>query len=278
MSTGQTREPACNRSPVLASLAAGRPVLSLGVRFSRSPDIARIAAAAGYGVLWIDLEHSSMPIDCACQIAATGHDLGLASWVRVPERELGVIGRLLDGGATGIIAPKVETPEQARDVAQFCRFPPAGARSQIAQLPQFGFRRMPQAELTQRSNDAAVVQILIESATGIANAEAIAATPGVDMLAIGMNDLTADLGCPGDPHDPRAVDACRTVAAAAAKHGKLAVVGGVGDAERFAAVLALGFAPLIFAAIDTDLLAGGLAQRADDWRGRLASSSDRTAS
>ncbi|WP_174278364.1 HpcH/HpaI aldolase family protein [Sphingomonas bacterium] len=263
-------------SPVMASLAVGRPVLSLGVRFSRSPDIARMAAAAGYGVLWIDLEHSGMPIDCACQIAATGHDLGLASWVRVPERELGVIGRLLDGGATGIIVPKIETVEEAREVARFCRFPPAGARSQIAQLPQFGFRRMAPSELTERSNAATVVQILIESAAGIANADAIASVPGVNLLGIGMNDLTADLGCPGDPQDPRALEACRTVAAAAARHGKLAVVGGVGDAERFAAVLALGFAPLIFAAIDTELLAGGLAQRADSWRGRLAPSPDRT--
>ena len=146
-------------APVLARLAAGEPLLSLGVRNARTGDIARMASASGYDVVWIDLEHSSMSVDVAAQIAATAHDLGVAAWVRVPEREYGVIGRLLDGGATGIIVPKVETADEARLIADACRFPPRGQRSQIGLLPQHGFARMPAAELTRRADEAVVLQM-----------------------------------------------------------------------------------------------------------------------
>lgn len=137
----------------LAQLRMGRPILSLGIRHSRTADIARLAHGAGYDAIWIDLEHSAMPIDVAAQIAATATDLKLAAWVRTPERDIGTIGRLLDGGATGIIAPKIESAAEARAVAAACRFAPRGVRSSIALLPHFGFRRLPAAELMQRAED-----------------------------------------------------------------------------------------------------------------------------
>ena len=257
-------------TPVLPRLAAGEAILSLGIRHARNGDIARMASSAGYDVVWIDLEHSSMSVDVAAQIAATAHDLGLAGWVRVPERDYGVIGRLLDGGATGIIAPKIETAAEARLVADACRFPPRGQRSQIATLPQFGFAKMPAPELTRRANDAVVLQILIESAVGIANADAIAAVDGVDIIGIGMNDLTADLDCPGEYDHPDVRAACERVAAAARAHGKVAIVGGIPDPGYVLELVGMGFAPLIFAGIDTDILMTGVSARADDWRARLA--------
>src|SRR3984957_19631777 len=91
---------------VLQGLAQGEPLLSLGIRNARTAEIVRIATTAGFGLVWIDLEHSSISIDCAVQISATAADLGLEAWVRVPEREYGVIGRLLDGGVTGSVAPR----------------------------------------------------------------------------------------------------------------------------------------------------------------------------
>ena len=128
---------------LLERLAAGEPALTVGIRAARTADVARIAHAAGYAALWVDLEHSSMSIDCASQILASAFDLGLEAWVRVPEQDYGVIGRLLDGGATGIIMPRVESAEEAAAVVTAVRFPPRGQRSQIARLPQFGFERLP---------------------------------------------------------------------------------------------------------------------------------------
>src|ERR1700721_2274258 len=125
-----------SKNAVLQQLARGEPLLSLGIRNARTAEIVRIAKTAGFGLVWIDLEHSSISIDCAVQIAASAADLGLEAWVRIPERDYGVVGRLLDGGATGIIAPRVETAEEAQKVVNAARFPPRGERSQIALLPQ----------------------------------------------------------------------------------------------------------------------------------------------
>src|SRR5882757_6871866 len=105
-------------------LKRGVPVVALGVRSSRTADIARIAHSSGHHALWVDLEHSTMPIDTAALICGAALDLGLAPFVRIPERDYGVIGRLLDGGALGLIAPRVETVEQAQDIIAACRFPP----------------------------------------------------------------------------------------------------------------------------------------------------------
>src|SRR3954451_10239599 len=127
---------------IIDRLAQGRPILALGVRSSRTGEIARIAKATGHDMIWVDLEHSAMPLDAAAQICACAADIGLASFVRIPEREYGAIGRVLDGGATGIIAPRMEPLAQAQDVIAACRFPPLGHRSAIADLPQLGYRRM----------------------------------------------------------------------------------------------------------------------------------------
>src|SRR6266849_5614115 len=97
-------------------LTLGIPVAALGVRSSRTADIARVARSSGHHAIWVDLEHSTMPIDTAALICAAALDLGLAPFARIPEREYGVIGRLLDGGVLGIIAPRVESAEEAQDI------------------------------------------------------------------------------------------------------------------------------------------------------------------
>jgi 2-keto-3-deoxy-L-rhamnonate aldolase RhmA len=255
----------CRENPALQRLAQGIPLLSLGIRNARTAEIVRMAKTAGFGLVWIDLEHSSISIDCAVQIIASAADLGLEAWARVPEREYGAIGRLLDGGATGIVAPRVETAAEAQTVVNAARFPPLGQRSQIALLPQTKYQRMTAAELMRCADLATTVHILIESAEGVRNADAIAAINGVDVLHVGMNDLSVDLGHVDDLRHADMFEACKRVISAAHDHGKLAVVGGASDPKQIVELLNAGAAPLVFAAIDTDVLAAGLGQRASQW-------------
>ena len=264
MHSQQAGEP-CRENAALQRLAQGVPLLSLGIRNARTAEIVRMAKTAGFGMLWIDLEHSSMSIDCAVQIIASAADLGLEAWARVPEREYGAIGRLLDGGATGIVAPRIETAEQAQNIVNAARFPPRGQRSQIALLPQAKYRRMSAAELMRCADLATTVHILIESAKGVLNADAIAAIDGVDVLHVGMNDLSVDLGRVDDLRHADMIDACRRVIAAAHGRGKLAVVGGCSDPAQCVELLNAGAAPVVFAAIDSDVLATGLSQRVTQW-------------
>jgi len=254
---------------VLQRLAQGEPLLSLGIRNARTAEIVRMAKTAGFGLVWIDLEHSSISIDCAAQIIGSAADLAMEAWVRVPERDYGVIGRLLDGGATGIIAPRVETAEEAQKVVNAVRFPPRGQRSLTALLPQAKYRRMSAAELMRCADLATTVHILIESAQGVGNADAIAAIDGVDILHVGLNDLSVDLGHVDQLRHADVLDACKRVIGAARSRDKLAVVGGATDPALFVELLNAGAAPLVFAAIDTDVIAAGLTQRATDWGQRI---------
>lgn len=254
---------------VLAKLARREPVMALGVRGARTTEIARLAQASGHELLWVDLEHSAMPIDVAAQICACAADLGVLPLVRVPEREYGVIGRLLDGGAMGVIAPRIETAGQAADVVAACRFPPLGHRSAIGALPHTGYRRLPAATLYEVVNGGTLVKLLIESPLGIENLPAIAAVPGVDLIAIGTNDLSAELGVPGDAQHPSvraahlaALQACRAA-------GKPLAIGGVADAAYAAELIRLGAVPLMMTGIDTDLLLAAARERVQQARASL---------
>ncbi len=249
-------------NPVLERLAQRLPVLALGVRHARTGDIARYAHASGHHAIWVDLEHSTMAVDTAAQICATALDLGLVAFVRVPEREYGVIGRLLDGGALGIIAPRIETAEQAADLVAACRFPPLGHRSAIGSLPQLGFRKMPAARLYGAMNRATALKVLIEGPQGVDNAEAIAATPGVDIVGIGTNDLCAEFGVPGDYKHPRVRAAHEHVLAACARAGKPLAIGGIPDNAYAADLIDRGAAPFLMTGIDSDILLAALHERA----------------
>jgi len=246
---------------IMARLARREHVAALGVRGARSPDIARLAKATGHHAIWVDLEHSAMPIDVAGAICATALDIGVVPFVRVPEREYGVIGRLLDGGAAGIIVPRIETPAQAADVVAACRFPPHGHRSAIATLPCVELRKLQPAQLYQVANRVTVVKLLIESPRGIENMEAIARVEGVDLLAIGSNDLAAEMGVTGGGVHPQLRAAHEHALAACQRAGKPMMIGGVADAAYIADFIRRGAAPFLMTGIDTDLLLGALHER-----------------
>ncbi|KRE23368.1 HpcH/HpaI aldolase/citrate lyase family protein [Agromyces sp. Soil535] len=252
---------------LVAELRAGRPQLVLGVRISRSTDVVRIAKSTGHHGIMIDLEHSTMSIDTAATLCATADDLGLTAFARVPENDYGVIGRLLDGGAHGIVVPRVETAAQAELLAGACRFPPRGHRSQTAQLPQLGMVPTRSIELAPVVDRGTIVKVLLESPRGIENAAAIAAVDGIDIVGIGANDLTAELGIPGRYDDPRVKGAAREVASAVASTGKLGMIGGISDTRVLAEYLDMGFAPFLLTGTDSDLLFEGAKTRVERWLG-----------
>jgi 2-keto-3-deoxy-L-rhamnonate aldolase RhmA len=242
------------RNPFLDRLRAGEPTFMLGIRGSRTPDVVRIAATTGHHAILVDLEHSAMSLDVAAQLCAAAGDLGLTPFVRLPERDYGSIGRLLDGGAQGIVAPRIETVAEAETVSRACRFPPRGQRSQIATVPQLGMRPTPATASNPLLDAQTIVQILLETPEGIANADAIARLDGVDILAIGANDLTAELGAPGAYDHPAVRDAVTSVAEACRRDGKLLMLGGVGDPSVMDSLSGLGVCPLVLTGMDNELL------------------------
>ena len=241
-------------------LLSGGLSVGLGVRQSRTVDIAMIAKTAGYDWLFIDMEHSSLDIDTAAQISAAALDAGITPIVRVPGHEHFHASRLLDTGALGIVVPHVNSAAEAERAVSHCRFPPLGKRSLPGTLPQAHFEAVPIAELASAVNAATLVVVMIETPEAVENADAIAAVPGADVLLIGTNDLAAEMGITGQFGHAKIEDAYRKVIAACRKHGKFAGMGGVYDNALMERYIGLG-ARFILSGSDLSFLMAGAKAR-----------------
>jgi len=221
--------PTILRNAAADRLAAGELASGVIIRSARTVDIAPAMKAAGYDLLFLDLEHNSMDLDTAVQISVAALGAGIAPVVRVPARQLWMATRVLDGGALGIVMPHVDTPEEAKAIAAALRYPPLGHRSVAGGLPHLKYEKHSLAESCAAINAATFVTVMLETPLAIENAEAIAAVPGIDVLLVGTNDLAMELGIPGGFGDERIVAAYQAVVDACRKHGKHAGVGGIAD-------------------------------------------------
>ena len=221
------------RNSVKERLARGEVASSMTVRLTRGIEIARLAATAGFDSLYVDLEHSSLSLETTSQICVAALDAGIAAFVRVPQLEL--IGRVLDGGALGIIAPDIRSADEARAVVRRAKYAPRGERGFANALPQFGFRSPPTRDAHAALDAATMVIVQFESAESIERAEEIFAVEGVDMALFGTNDLTADMGIAGEYEHPRVREAYARAIAAAKQHGKHVGVGGLATRPDLAA-------------------------------------------
>lgn len=212
-------------------VAGGGLAYGFTVKGLRTVEAAIIGKNAGYDWLFIDLEHSAVTLESACQISMAAQLAGIVPLVRVTVGSFSDCTRLLDGGAGGIIMPHVDTVELARELADTVKYPPLGSRSVMGNPPQLGFMTVPWEEAMARLNTMLWTVVMLETPEAIANAEAIAAVDGIDVLLVGTNDLCVSSGVPGRPLDPTIIAAYERVVAAAAKHGKIAGAAGIGDHE-----------------------------------------------
>jgi 4-hydroxy-2-oxoheptanedioate aldolase len=217
------------------ALNSGRPAV-MGWLSSGSPYLAEVVSHAGYDSVVVDLQHSMFGIDTAITLLQTISTGPATPGVRCPDLNAATIGKLLDAGAYVVICPSIDTPEQARQLVRMCRYPPAGVRS-------FGPSRgllYGGPDYFEHADETIEVWAMIESSEGLSNVAAIAATPGINGLYIGPNDLALALG--GQPGAPSQVfdDAVKTILGAAHEAGIRAGI--FAQAPDFAAsMIELGF-------------------------------------
>lgn len=254
------------RNPLAETLAAGRLGLALIVQKASCVDVAVAAHACGFDALSVDLEHSVIGESAAAQICLTALHTGVTPLVRLPDHAANVANRLLDAGALGVIAPHVESAEEARAIVAACRFAPLGRRSVSYHYPHVGYANDDPALLRAMLNRATTVIVMLESARAVEHADAIAAVPGVDIVHVGGFDLSDDLGQPGRLDAPevlacfdRVIDACKA-------NGKVAGIGGVGGNAALARRVVARGARFLTAGIDWDFMLGAAKQRVGDLR------------
>jgi 2-keto-3-deoxy-L-rhamnonate aldolase RhmA len=133
-------------------------------------------------------------------------------------------------------------------------------------LPHVAYRAMPVGEVARAVNEETLVVAMIESPEAVANAEEIAAVPGIDALLIGTNDLCFEIGIPGQFNDPRVAEAYTKVIAACRKHGKFPGMGGMYTPELLERHIGMGV-QLVLCGSDFSLLLQAGAARAALVRG-----------
>jgi 4-hydroxy-2-oxoheptanedioate aldolase len=206
--------------PVRAKIAGGKPLfnawLSLG-----SPFAVELAAEAGADLVTIDQQHG---IGGHTELLAGLMAAGAAqvpALVRVPVNDSGLIGRALDAGAHGVICPMINTPADAEAFVDAVKFPPRGSRS----LGPFR-ARLALPDYIRAANEWTIACGQIETKTALDNLEAILATPGLDMICAGPNDLalTLSAGAHNDIRSPEVMAALDLLLAKCKAHGVMATI------------------------------------------------------
>lgn len=179
----------------------------------------RHAAQAGFDAIWLDAEHNTWDRRELQRLIALHHLANIDCLVRTGSRNATELYHLLEDGATGLMIPLVDTPEEAAALVRAVKFPPLGERGLDGASLDNDFYLSGTATYPPAANAETLLILQIESPLAVANADAIAAVPGVDGLFIGPGDLALRLGCPLDWNQPQLTAAEDAVAAAAARHG-----------------------------------------------------------
>jgi len=221
-----------------------------------SPAAAELLGVAGYDWVVIDLEHGAgTEAELLAHLYAV-ETTGAAAIVRPQSGERLRIGRALDMGAAGIVVPRLDTAAEVREAVTFLRYPPDGGRG-VALMTRGGrLGSVPHAGVGGLNKDIVGI-IQVESPGAVREADAFAATDGVDVLFVGPADLSHSLGVPGQwtsetyrSAEQAVVDACR-------KHGKAAGIL-LYDPASFGPHLDMGFT-FIGLGADASFMANGAA-------------------
>jgi 2-keto-3-deoxy-L-rhamnonate aldolase RhmA len=208
-------------NPIKQRIAAGNASYGTMAFEFFTPGLPQICKAAGAEFVLFDMEHSGADIETMKQQISYCRGLDIVPMVRVPATQYHFIARLLDAGAMGIMVPMVETREQAELIVSCTRYPPDGIRgAAFGVAAHDDYLAGPVAETIAAANERTLVICLVETATGIANIDAIAAVPGVDVCWLGHFDLTNFMGIPAQFDHPRFLQAVDALVAACGRHGK----------------------------------------------------------
>ncbi len=233
-----------------ARLRAGETVFSgwCGLPY---PIVAETLGRDGFPAVTLDGQHGLWDINAILMTIAAIRQGGAAPIVRVPVGEFATVSRVLDFGAEGVIAPMINTPDDARALAAAAKYPPIGERSWGPHRATTLAGVADQSVYLREANDHVVTLAMIETRTALKNLDAIIDTPGVDGLFLGPSDLSIALS-DGRALDPLSKDVDRELdrILAAAQRTKKIPGAYCHSAERVAALAKRG---VKFLAVMSDL-------------------------
>lgn len=177
---------------------------------------AETIAHAGFDWVCIDMQHGVIDYQVAVTMLLALSTGDCTPIVRVPWNEPGIIGKMLDAGAMGIIIPMVNSVEEARAAVAACRYAPVGARS-------YGPTRATLyagADYFAHANEQVACIPMIETKRALDSLDDILDVPGIDAVYVGPADMSITLGLPPGMDNGGAFEEARVrIAAACTKRG-----------------------------------------------------------
>jgi 4-hydroxy-2-oxoheptanedioate aldolase len=197
---------------------------------------AEVLAHQGWDFLFVDMQHGAIDERAATDMLTAISTTDTTPLVRVRGLDPGMVGKMLDVGAYGIICPMIDTAEEARRFVAACRYPPHGNRS-------WGpFRARLYGDYLEHANETVLTIAMIETREALENLEEIVAVPGLDAVYVGPSDLSFALGLTPkfDQEEEPFLEVVERIAEAAGRHG---VVAGIhnGTAAYTRRMIELGF-------------------------------------
>ncbi|MFC1619433.1 HpcH/HpaI aldolase/citrate lyase family protein [Candidatus Neomarinimicrobiota bacterium] len=187
-----------------------------------SPIIAEIMSNAGFDFLVVDAEHSAVDIPQTLAIfqAIQAGNQNCVPIVRLPSNEYWETKRYLDAGARGVIAPLINSAEQAQELVRSVKYPPMGERGVgFGRSHGYGFNF---DDYMKSANEETFICVQIEHVKAIENIEHILSVEGVDAILIGPYDLTASMGITGQFEHSKYLDTLNLILASCKRHAVLA--------------------------------------------------------
>ncbi|MGE0008877.1 MAG: HpcH/HpaI aldolase/citrate lyase family protein [Parvibaculaceae bacterium] len=229
--------------------------------------VAGQVARLPYEAVCIDMQHGLAGFTDVAAMSPAITAAGKPLVLRILWNDPGLVGQALDAGASAVIAPMVNTPAQAQALVKAAKYAPAGMRSWGGYAAVQAAGLVP-GDYLKEANRRTLVFAMIETEEALGNLDRIAATPGLDGLFVGPNDLSISLGfgLGKDLRIPKLEAAIKSVAAAARKNALVAGAFG-GTPENCAFFAGHGFT-FIAAATDVGLLTAG-AKAMQDQLGRI---------
>ena len=185
-----------------------------------SPGIPIILKNAGCEFIIFDMEHGGLSLEQFKTLAITSNSNKIAPFIRIPEINYNYVARALDLGASGVMVPMVNTPDDAIKIVHSSKYPPRGIRGAGFGFAHDNYINQDPLSYIEKANNSLINIIQIETKKGLENVKEIASIDGVDCLWVGHFDLTNFLGVPGDFSSKIYLDAIDEIVVAANSYKK----------------------------------------------------------
>ena len=163
-----------------------------------SPGIPIILKNAGCEFIIFDMEHGGLSLEQFKTLATISKANRISPFIRIPEVSYNYVARALDLGASGIMVPMINTPEDALKIVNASKYPPQGKRGAGFGFAHDNYINQSPLSYIEKANNSNINIIQIETKIALENVREIASIDGVDCLWVGHFDLTNFLGIPGD--------------------------------------------------------------------------------